>query len=98
MNKGFALSWMLAAAVLACTGSLAQQRLSWGGIPVASECGQIAANSTLLEIRQRVRQQGPHAAKAPQQLEEFAQVLSRDRQFLDSLRCFQTLTLSPTGR
>jgi hypothetical protein len=98
MNKGFTLSWMLAAGLLACTASLAQQRLPWGGIAVASECGRMAATSSLREIRYRATLQGADSAKTPQQLAEFAQVLSKDPRFVGSLRCFQALSAPPAGR
>jgi hypothetical protein len=98
MKNGFMLLWMLAAALLACNGSLAQQRLPWGGIPVASECGQMAVTSSLKEIRYQATLQSANLAKAPQQLAEFAQVLAKDPRFVESLRCFQALSAPPAGR
>lgn len=98
MKRGFALSWMVAAGMLACSGSVAQQRLPWGGIPVASECGRMAAGSALGEIRYRANLQATDPAKTPKQLAEFAQVLSKDPRFIHSLRCFQLMSSPPTGR
>lgn len=99
MQKGFAPSLVLAAGILACADSLAQDR-PWGiGVPAAaSECGQLAANSALREIRYHANRQAPASTGTPQQLAEFAQVLAKDPRFVGSLRCLQTLSSPQTSR
>ena len=97
MTKGLVFCCTLTASILAATGSLAQDRLPRAGIPVSSECGKIAANSTLGQIRSRADLQASDSNEIRQQLADFANVLSRDPRFIDSLRCFQDLS-APSGR